>query len=154
MRFLIAILAFTLITLVVSSPLPDKQNSNVKDSDQNGDTSSKSSGSSTSASASANSNTSNQKKSNSKAAASQEGASVLSSQSYSDLQISDGQAGNAQQEAAARFQGLDTGDLSAVSDADVKLIKGIHDIAEKAEVEAFNPAIEKASGDEAKALKV
>jgi len=131
----------------MSSPLPDKQNSNDKDADKNEDSSSKNS------SKNDKSNKSTQKQTNSKAAASDGGASVLSSQSYSDLQISDGKAGNAEQEAASKFQGLDTGDLSKVSDADVKLIKGIHDIAEKAEVEAFNPSIEKATGDEAKALQ-
>ncbi|POS83889.1 hypothetical protein EPUL_005260 [Erysiphe pulchra] len=163
MRFSITLLAFILIALVLASPLPANKDSVDKDSEQNGKSSSKSSSDSASASASDNSDKndksdksdkSGKKGSKSKAAASDGGASVLSSQSYSDLQISDGKAGSAEQEAAAKFQGLDKGDLSKVSDADVKLIKGIHDVAEKAEVEAFNPAIEKATGDDLKAMKI
>ncbi|RKF54287.1 putative small secreted protein [Golovinomyces cichoracearum] len=80
--------------------------------------------------------------------------SVLSSQKYKDLQISDGVAGNAEQEAATRFEGIDLNNLASVSDEDVKLIKGIHDVAENAELKAFDPAIAKASGPELDALKI
>ncbi|KAI6246255.1 hypothetical protein HI914_05551 [Erysiphe necator] len=142
MRFSIALLSFILIAIVVSTPIPDSKDSKDSASDKSEKSSSKSS-----------SKSSDKDSSATKATASQGGASILSSQPYSDLQISDGEAGQAEQEAAARFQGIDKGDLASVSDADVKLIKGIHDIAEKAEVEAFNPAIEAATGDEAKALQ-
>ena len=45
-------------------------------------------------------------------------------------------------------------DLAAVSASDLKVIKGIHDAAEDAEVQAFNPAIDAATGDAATALQV
>tara|TARA_R110002060_G_scaffold19554_3_gene26716 strand:- start:66 stop:269 length:204 start_codon:yes stop_codon:yes gene_type:complete len=45
-------------------------------------------------------------------------------------------------------------DLAAVSANDLKVIKGIHDAAEDAEVQAFNPAIDAATGDAATALQV
>ncbi|TQS35401.1 hypothetical protein Golomagni_04178 [Golovinomyces magnicellulatus] len=82
------------------------------------------------------------------------GVSVLRSKKYKELQISDGVAGNAEQEAATRFEGIDLNNLASVSDADVKLIKGIHDVAENAELKAFDPAIARASGPELDALKV
>lgn len=44
--------------------------------------------------------------------------------------------------------------LAGVSAADLKIIKGTHDAAENAEVQAFNPAIDAASGDAATALQV
>jgi len=44
--------------------------------------------------------------------------------------------------------------LAGVSAADLKTIKGTHDAAENAEVQAFNPAIAAASGATAKALQV
>jgi hypothetical protein len=44
--------------------------------------------------------------------------------------------------------------LAGVSAADLNVIKGIHDAAENAEVQAFNPAIAAASGDAATALQV
>jgi hypothetical protein len=44
--------------------------------------------------------------------------------------------------------------LAGVSAADLKVIKGTHDAAEDAEVQAFNPAIAAASGDAATALQV
>jgi hypothetical protein len=44
--------------------------------------------------------------------------------------------------------------LAGVSAADLKIIKGTHDAAEDAEVQAFNPAIAAASGDAATALQV
>lgn len=44
--------------------------------------------------------------------------------------------------------------LAAVSANDLKVIKGVHDAAEDAEVQAFNPAIAAASGAAADALQV
>jgi len=44
--------------------------------------------------------------------------------------------------------------LAGVSSADLKIIKGTHDAAEDAEVQAFNPAIAAASGDADTALQV
>jgi len=49
-------------------------------------------------------------------------------------------AGNAEAEANALFSAIDMNNLAAVSAADLKVIKGTHDAAEDAEVNAFNPA--------------
>jgi hypothetical protein len=80
-------------------------------------------------------------------------AGVLKSSSYNDFQISSGTAGNAEANAKALFP-IDTSDLANVDPADLEIIKNTHDIAEDAEVDGFNPAIDAASGDAADALQV
>ncbi|KAF7958364.1 hypothetical protein EAE96_001913 [Botrytis aclada] len=87
--------------------------------------------------------------SNSTAAA----GSVLTSSAYNDFQISAGTAGSAKDEANALFTGIDMNNLAAVSASDLKVIQGVHDAAEDAEVDGFNPAIAAASGDAATALQ-
>ncbi|KAE8451961.1 hypothetical protein EG329_002125 [Mollisiaceae sp. DMI_Dod_QoI] len=67
--------------------------------------------------------------------------------------ISSGTAGNAESEANALFANIDQTNLAGVSASDLKVIKGIHDVAEDAETDAFNPAIAAASGDAATALQ-
>ncbi|APA09335.1 hypothetical protein sscle_05g041050 [Sclerotinia sclerotiorum 1980 UF-70] len=79
--------------------------------------------------------------------------SVLTASTYNDFQISSGTAGTAQDEANALFKAIDMNNLAAVSASDLKIINGIHDAAENAETDAFNPAIEAASGDDATALQ-
>ncbi|KFY63249.1 hypothetical protein V496_04098 [Pseudogymnoascus sp. VKM F-4515 (FW-2607)] len=74
---------------------------------------------------------------------------ALSSQAYDDLSISAGQAGNAEAEALAAI-GIDTSDLANVSAEDLEIIKGIHDVANDAEVGAFNPALDSATDDDEK----
>lgn len=74
---------------------------------------------------------------------------ALSSQAYDDLSISAGQAGNAEAEALAAI-GIDTSDLANVSAEDLEIIKGIHDVANDAEVGAFNPALDSAADDDEK----
>ncbi|KFY27244.1 hypothetical protein V493_03606 [Pseudogymnoascus sp. VKM F-4281 (FW-2241)] len=74
---------------------------------------------------------------------------ALSSQAYDDLSISAGQAGDAEAEALAKI-GIDTSDLANVSEEDLEIIKGIHDVANDAEVGAFNPALDDAVDDEEK----
>lgn len=81
------------------------------------------------------------------------GGGVLTVQAYNDFQISSGTAGNAEANAKALFAALPT-DLSTVTAADLKIVKGVHNAAEDAEVSAFNPAIAAASGDAATALQV
>lgn len=78
---------------------------------------------------------------------------ALSSQTYAELSISGGTAGNAQAEAEAKIP-IDTSDLANISKADLKIIQGIHDVAEDAETDAFNPALDKASGSAKTALQV
>lgn len=81
------------------------------------------------------------------------GGSVLTVQTYNDLSISSGTAGSAKANALAKFP-IDMSNLAGVSAADLKIIKGAHDIAEDAEVDGFNTAIAAASGDAATALQV
>lgn len=80
-------------------------------------------------------------------------ASVLTASTYNNIQISSGTAGTAETEANALFANIDMNNLAGVSAADLKIIKGTHDAAENAEVQAFNPAIAAASGDAATALQ-
>ncbi|KAJ4289004.1 hypothetical protein N0V90_011346 [Kalmusia sp. IMI 367209] len=77
---------------------------------------------------------------------------VLTAQSYADFQISDGVAGNAVAEFQQKFP-IDTSDLANVDAADAKIISDAREVAESAETDAFNPAIDAASGDDATALQ-
>ncbi|KAF0329590.1 hypothetical protein K4K61_000104 [Colletotrichum sp. SAR11_59] len=77
---------------------------------------------------------------------------VFSTQTFNDLSISGGTAGNAKQEALDKLSGLPT-DLSTVSEADLDFLNSVNQIANDAEKEAFNPAIEAATGEEADALQ-
>lgn len=80
--------------------------------------------------------------------------SVLTAAAYNDFQISSGTAGSAESEANALFANIDMNNLASVSASDLKIINGIHDVAEDAETDAFNDAISAASGDAATALQV
>nr|ARK07241.1 putative secreted effector protein CSEP019 [Podosphaera xanthii] len=129
MRFSSSILAFSLLALVIASPLP-------KDDKESDKGSSKDSG-----------------KSQSKASAAGDGVSVLQSQAYNDFSVSDGTAGQAEQDVNKLFSKIDMNNLASVSAEDLKIIKATHDVAEDAEVQGFNPAIAAATGEEAKALE-
>ncbi|GAW16737.1 hypothetical protein ANO14919_061740 [Xylariales sp. No.14919] len=80
-------------------------------------------------------------------------AGVFSQQTYDDISISGGVAGNAQNEALAVFSALDLNDLANVDKDDLDFLNSVNQIANDAETEAFNPAIEAASGEEADALQ-
>lgn len=70
------------------------------------------------------------------------------------MSISDGPAGNAGAEAEAVWTaGLDLSDLSRVSDEDLEILKVQRENAEKAETQAFNPAIDAAGGTKTEAGK-
>ncbi|KAK1981895.1 hypothetical protein LZ30DRAFT_749719 [Colletotrichum cereale] len=77
---------------------------------------------------------------------------VFSTQTFDELSISGGKAGTAEQEALQKLSGLPT-DLTQVSQADLKFLNSVNQIANDAEKEAFNPAIEAATGAEADALQ-
>lgn len=77
---------------------------------------------------------------------------VFSTTSYNDLSISGGVAGNAQEEAQQKLAGLPS-DLTTVEKADLDFLNSVNQIANDAEDEAFNPAIDAASGDAADALQ-
>ncbi|KAF2196774.1 hypothetical protein GQ43DRAFT_435717 [Delitschia confertaspora ATCC 74209] len=79
-------------------------------------------------------------------------AAVLKKTSYANFQISDGVAGNALAEVMAKFP-IDTAKLASIDPADAKILSHARETAEAAETDAFNPAIEAASGDAAAALQ-
>ncbi|TQS34407.1 hypothetical protein Golomagni_05211 [Golovinomyces magnicellulatus] len=81
-------------------------------------------------------------------------AESLRGKKYNDIQISGGVAGNAKEEAEAIFKGIDRNNLAALSKEDLKAIQSVHDVAEQAEKDAFNPAIENATAEEKDALKI
>ncbi|KAJ4352536.1 uncharacterized protein N0V89_007885 [Didymosphaeria variabile] len=83
----------------------------------------------------------------------QDGASVLGNAAYNDISISGGVAGNAEAEALAVFANLDTANPENISADDQDTLNQVNQVANDAETEAFNPAIEAATGDEAQALE-
>jgi hypothetical protein len=72
---------------------------------------------------------------------------------HSRISISGGVAGNAKQEALDVFSALDPTDMASVDPADIDFLGSVNDIGNDAEVGAFNPAIEVASGAEKTALQ-
>lgn len=78
---------------------------------------------------------------------------VFSQTTFNDISISGGTAGNAEQEAKDALAGLPT-DLTQVEEADLDFLNEVNQVANDAETDAFNPAIEAATGEEADALQV
>ncbi|KAJ4986262.1 hypothetical protein SVAN01_08197 [Stagonosporopsis vannaccii] len=78
---------------------------------------------------------------------------VLADTTYDAISISGGQAGNAEAEALAVFSALDTSNPANIDEADIAFLAAVNDVANGAEKEAFNPAIEAATGAEADALE-
>ncbi|KAJ9161592.1 hypothetical protein NKR19_g2138 [Coniochaeta hoffmannii] len=74
---------------------------------------------------------------------------VFSTKTYDELSISGGVAGNGQQEALDVLAGLPD-DLSTVEEADLDFLNSVNQIANDAETEAFNPAIEAATDEDEK----
>ncbi|KAM0472546.1 hypothetical protein ACHAPX_008703 [Trichoderma viride] len=77
---------------------------------------------------------------------------ALQFREYADFQISDGEAGNALDEAKAKFP-IDTSNLKGVSSSDLAIINAARETAEAAETDAFNDQIKAASGSAATALQ-
>ncbi|KAI2605579.1 small secreted protein [Hypoxylon sp. NC1633] len=80
-------------------------------------------------------------------------AGVFTQQTYDDISISGGVAGNAEQEALAVFSALDQNDLASADQDDIDFLNSVNSICNDAEEGAFNPAIDAASGDAADALQ-
>ena len=78
---------------------------------------------------------------------------VFTTKTYNELSISGGKAGNGEAEALAKLAGLPD-DLTEVEEADLDFLNSVNQIANDAETEAFNVAIEAAEGAELDALKV
>ncbi|KAI1803021.1 hypothetical protein F4811DRAFT_363045 [Daldinia bambusicola] len=80
-------------------------------------------------------------------------AGVFTKQTYNDISISGGVAGNAEEEALSVFSALDMNNLAAADKDDIDFLKSVNKICNEAEEEAFNTAIDDASGEAAKALQ-
>jgi hypothetical protein len=141
MQFSFATVSMALFALAIASPVPEPKKS------------SKTSTSASAAVASATASASSSKATAASAAAAA-GGSVLTASTYNDIQISGGTAGTAETEANALFANIDMTNLAGVSATDLAIIKGTHDAAEDAETDAFNPAVDAATGDAATALQV
>ncbi|KAL1798555.1 hypothetical protein ACET3X_002592 [Alternaria dauci] len=74
---------------------------------------------------------------------------VLADTTYNDISISGGQAGDAQAEAMAVFSALDLQNPENIDPADLTFLNEVNQVANDAETDAFNPAVEAATGDEA-----
>jgi len=81
-------------------------------------------------------------------------AAVLGSTTYDDISIAGGTAGNAEAEALAIFSALDLENPENISKDDQDFLNEVNQVANDAETEAFNPAIDAASGADATALQV
>jgi len=79
---------------------------------------------------------------------------VLQATTFNDISIAGGQAGNAEEEAAAAFSALDLTDPASVSKADQDFLNEVNQVANDAEKEAFNPAVEAATGAATEAAQV
>ena len=79
---------------------------------------------------------------------------VLADTTYNDISISGGQAGNAQAEAMAVFSALDLQNPGNIDPADLTFLNEVNQVANDTEKEAFNPAVEAATGDEADQIQV
>lgn len=79
---------------------------------------------------------------------------VLADTTYNDISISGGQAGDAEAEALAVFSALDLQNPANIDPADIKFLGEVNNVANDAEVEAFNTAVAAASGDEADQIQV
>lgn len=81
-------------------------------------------------------------------------AGVLADTTFSAISIAGGLAGNAEAEAIAVFQDLDLQNPENISEADIEFLDNVNGVANDAEKEAFNVAIEASEGSEREALQV
>jgi len=80
-------------------------------------------------------------------------AAVFKAQTYNQLSISGGTAGNAQAQALAKFAALNLNDAKNVAKSDVDFLNAVNQIANDAEVKAYNVAIAAATGAAKTALQ-
>ncbi|PPQ91267.1 hypothetical protein CVT25_006384 [Psilocybe cyanescens] len=80
-------------------------------------------------------------------------APVFSKQTYNQLSISGGRAGNAQAQALAKFSALNLNDAMNVAKADLDFLNSVNQIANKAETGAYNPALDTTTGAAKTALQ-
>ncbi|RYP24355.1 hypothetical protein DL765_000619 [Monosporascus sp. GIB2] len=79
--------------------------------------------------------------------------SAFSKKTYDQLSISGGVAGNAEQEALSALSGLNLNNLASATQDDIAFLDSVNKICNQAEKNAFNVAIDRASGEEAAALQ-
>ncbi|RYO74220.1 hypothetical protein DL766_002963 [Monosporascus sp. MC13-8B] len=79
--------------------------------------------------------------------------SAFSQKTYDEISISGGVAGNAEQEALNALSGLDLNNLASATQDDIAFLNSVNKICNEAEKNAFNVAIDSASGEEAAALQ-
>lgn len=80
-------------------------------------------------------------------------AGILQATTFNDISIAGGQAGDAEAEATAAFSALNLDDPASISKADQDFLNEVNQVANDAEKEAFNPAVEAATGDAADAAQ-
>lgn len=78
---------------------------------------------------------------------------VFSVQTFNDMSISGGVAGNAEAEALAKFSNLNMNNLASADQADISFIQSVNAICNQAEVQAYVPAIAAARGEARAALQ-
>ncbi|PVH96952.1 hypothetical protein DM02DRAFT_658752 [Periconia macrospinosa] len=78
---------------------------------------------------------------------------ALASTTYNAISISGGKAGNAEAEALAVFSAINTADPSNIGKQDISFLNKVNQVANDAETDAFNPAIEAATGAQKDALQ-
>ncbi|KAF2645583.1 hypothetical protein P280DRAFT_366186, partial [Massarina eburnea CBS 473.64] len=81
-------------------------------------------------------------------------AAIFATTTYDEISISGGTAGNGEAEALAVFSALDSADPATLSKDDLDFLNEVNQVANDAETDAFNPAVEAATGAEADALQV
>lgn len=81
-------------------------------------------------------------------------AAIFEKQTYNQLSISGGKAGTAQAQALAKFSALNLNDAKNVAKADLDFLDSVNKIANNAETQVFNPAVDAATGAAKTALQV
>jgi hypothetical protein len=81
-------------------------------------------------------------------------AAVLADTTYNAISIAGGKAGNAEAEALAVFSKLDLKNPENIDKADLTFLNQVNQVANDAEDQVFNPAVEAASGDKAAQIQV
>jgi hypothetical protein len=89
-----------------------------------------------------------------RAIAARQSGPVLKDTTYNAISISGGKAGNAKAEADAVFSALDLKNPENIDSADLTFLNEVNQVANDAETDAFNPAVEAATGDEATQIQV
>lgn len=91
---------------------------------------------------------------NKRALATRQAGPVFADTTFNDISIAGGQAGNAEAEALKVFSALDMNNLANADPNDLNFLNSVNQAANDAEKQAFNPAVEAATGDQAAQIQV